>query len=58
MDFMVVLGSDDGLIASGERTFISGLAFALAVTCWMLCSGVFLVSNVVRTFHNLLTVSP
>lgn len=24
MDFMVVLGSDDGLIASGERTFISG----------------------------------
>lgn len=33
MDFMVVLGSDDGLIASGERTSISGLAFALAAAC-------------------------
>lgn len=24
VEFMVVLGSDDGLIASGERAFISG----------------------------------
>lgn len=39
MDFMVVLGSDDGLIASGERTFISGsLRPGRCVRCKLWCA--------------------
>ena len=52
MGFMVVLGSDDGLIASGERTFISGSLRPRR--CVMNAVLGFLVSKFVWSFHNLM----